>query len=267
MIEQTVATLSPDTRRQQIIELLERDGEQAVDALATRFGVSGMTIRRDLQALAERGTVMRTRGGAAPSARVAFEFRFLDRMREHAEHKDAIARIAVEQVEPGQHVFLDSSTTTLAIARRLRGRGPLTVITTSLPIASELFGLDDIEVILLGGVLRKDTPDLAGALTEQTLELLRAEVAFLGADAVDSQGWAYTGSPEVARLLQAMARSADRAYIVADHTKLGRQALLRFAELYEWTGLITDSAADASVRAALSDAGVNVLVPEGRGGP
>lgn len=265
MNEQIDATLSPDTRRERMIKWLDREGERSIDDLARRFGVSGMTIRRDLRDLASAGEVIRTHGGAAPRGRVAFEFRFLERSGRQAAEKQAIAERAVKLIEPAQHILLDSSTTTLAIARRLRCGGPATVITTSLPIASELFGLESLEVILLGGRLRKDSPDLSGALTEQTLEVLRAEVAFIGADAVDDDGSASNDSPEVARMLQRMAAAAERRYAVADHTKLGKRALMQFADLRQWDGLITDDRADPRVLDALRQAGVNVITPSGEG--
>jgi len=253
---------SPNMRRALIVDLLLHQGEQTVEQLAERFGVSGMTIRRDLQDLETAGKLMRTWGGAAPTDRVAFEFRFLERAGHEREAKQAIAATAATLVKPGQHVLLDSSTTTLAIARQLRQFDQLTVITTSLPIASELFGREGIEVILLGGVLRKDEPDLTGAITEHALGLLHAEVAFIGADGIDAEGSIYTSAPEVARMLQKMAATADHVYAVADHTKLDRRALMRFAQLNDFTGLITDSQADAQFINGLEQAGAKVLLPK-----
>jgi DeoR/GlpR family transcriptional regulator of sugar metabolism len=254
--------LSPDSRRQQILEGLERSGELSVEALAERFSVSGMTIRRDLQELADEGRVIRTRGGAAAAGRVSFEFGFLERAQRQSAEKDQIARRATSLVQPGQSVLLDSSTTTLAIARRLVMIPGLTVITTSLPVASELFGREGIDVIILGGQLRDSSPDLTGALTDQNLELIRADIAFIGADAIDDAGYIYNSSSEIGRMLKAMARAAGRVYAVADHTKLGRHELMRFAHVADWQGLITDDRADSSRLARLASAGVALLPPE-----
>lgn len=261
MSEQT-ANPSPDARRHRILELLDREGEAPVEMLAERFGVSGMTIRRDLQDLADEGRVLRTHGGAAPAQRISFEFRFLENARQHADAKREIANLAASLVEPGQTVILDSSTTTLAIAKRLKAIDRLTVVTTSLPIASELFGLDHVETVLLGGTLRKDSPDLFGAITDQNLEVLRGDVSFLGADAIDTEGGLYNTVPELGRMLSRMARSATRAYAVADHSKFDRHELMRFADAKDWTGLITDGGLDRSIASRLSQAGVNVLQPK-----
>lgn len=258
------AGASPTSRKAQILARLERLGEQGVEQLAEVFAVSAMTIRRDLQELAEAGRVIRTHGGASPAARVSFEFRFLERSREQAPAKAQIATVASGLVRPGQSLLLDSSTTTLAVARRLKTIGWTgTIITTSLPIASELFGVDTVETILLGGTLQKDSPDLMGGITDQNLESLRADVAFIGADAVDRQGRIYNRSTSLGRMLRRMQQSARRTYAVADHSKLGTEALMRFGTLSEWAGLITDRAADAGVLRVLRRHGVNVLQPEG----
>ncbi len=266
-MSQKAPPISPESRRERIAGLLERDGDCSIDALAERFGVSGMTIRRDLQELADAGRVIRTHGGAAPAQRISFEFRFLERTRQQAKEKEQIAEVAASLIASGESVLLDSSTTTLAIARRLPAIGNLTVVTTSLPIASELFGREGIEVILLGGALRNDSPDLCGALTDNNLDLIRADVAFIGADAVDHDGRLYNRSPDIGRMLQRMARSAERVYAVADHTKIGRHELMRFADLRDWFGLITDDGLDKVVGRRLTKAGARVITPDPRNSP
>lgn len=257
---------SPSSRKSKILVRLEQMGEQGVEQLAETFGVSAMTIRRDLQELADTGQVIRTHGGAAPAARVSFEFRFLERMRTQAGPKGRIAAAAADLVEPGRAVLLDSGTTTLAIARRLKEIGWRgVIITTSLPIASELFGVEWIETILLGGTLRKDSPDLAGGVTDQNLESLRADIAFIGADAIDRRGRIYNASPSIGRLLRRMQQATNEAYAVADASKLKSTALMMFGTLSEWKGLITDRSADAGAVRELRKNGVNVLLAGGRG--
>ena len=182
-------------RQKAIGELIARRGECSIEELGEHFGVSGMTIRRDLQALADQGKVIRTHGGAAMAERISFEFDFLNRVRNHQLAKEAIAAAAAAQVKDGESVMLDSGTTTLEVAKRLRERQGLTIITSSLPIAARLQFARQIEVLLLGGRLRASSPDLAGAITESNLETLRADVAFLGAHAIDRQGRVFQESP------------------------------------------------------------------------
>ncbi|MEZ6191064.1 MAG: DeoR/GlpR family DNA-binding transcription regulator [Phycisphaerales bacterium] len=250
-------------RHSQILQVINREGGCSVDDLALSLGVSTMTIRRDLQELADTGHVLRTHGGAVPAARVSFEFRFLKDAQQNAQAKEQIARLAAEQIRDGDSVLLDSSTTTLAIARHLRGRA-LTVITTSLPIASELYACNGIDLILLGGLLRNDSPDLAGPLTEANLENMRATVAFIGADGIDEAGMIYNKSTTVARMLQKMAGSAERVYAVADHSKVGKTALMRFGDISKWQGLITDSDLDTTWHKRFKKAGVCLIQPNNK---
>jgi DeoR family transcriptional regulator of aga operon len=254
-------SFSPNRRREEIIRLVAERGECSVDELADLFAVSGMTIRRDLHELALAGRLTRTHGGAAPASRVSFEFRFLHRQQELQSEKQAIARIAADQLEQARTIMLDSGTTTLAIARQLIDRPGLTIITTSLPIASELFGRESTELLLLGGFLRHDSPDLTGAVTETNLENLHADIAFIGADGVDEHGNVYNASPALGRMLAKMAAACQRAFIVADHTKLDSRALVRFGQLNDFAALITDDGAEPAFVDQLTRRGLSVLQP------
>ena len=254
-----MGTMSQDTRQKQICDRIARRGECSIEELVKQFGVSGMTIRRDLQSLAAEGKVIRTHGGAAMAERVSFEFDFLKQRRENQPAKQAIAALAAAEVSEGETILLDSGTTTLELARLLCGKQGLTVITNSLPIAAQLQYAQSMKVLLLGGYLRASSPDLVGAITEANLDTLRADIAFLGADGIDRQGGVYQKSPEVARMLMKMAASAGRVYVVADSSKLGKTALYRFGRLQDWAALVTNVGADRSILAALKKAGVRVL--------
>jgi len=251
--------MSQKARQDRICELIARHGECSIEDLVSQLDVSGMTVRRDLQTLARQGKVIRTHGGAALAERVSFEFDFLKRVKEHETAKEAIAVAAATRVEDGQSVMLDSGTTTLAVAKQLRGKRGLTVVTTSLPVAAQLQYEPEIKVLLLGGYVQASSPDLAGALTEANLETLHADVAFIGVHGIDRRGEVYQESPEVARMLTKMANAVDRVFAVADSSKLGRKGLARFGRLQDWAAVITDAAADRSFLALLRKAGVRVI--------
>ena len=252
-------TASAAQRADAILELVREGQECAVVDLAARFGVSEMTVRRDLDALAAEGRVIRTHGGATAASGVVFEFRFLERAREHRVAKRKIATRAARLVEDGMTVMLDSGTTTLALAEALRGKRDLTVVTTSLPIASALQYSDMIDVVLLGGHLRRDAPDLSGALTLQGLEGLHADLAFVGVDAIDLEGSTYSHSIEVAHLIATMAAASEAVYVVADSSKVGQASLARSGSLTQWKGLITDRELDPAKARALKKHGVRVI--------
>ncbi len=251
--------MNQTTRQQKIIDRIGASGEGSIQDFAKQFKVSEMTIRRDLDQLALQGLVIRTHGGAALAGQVSFEFSFLNRKKQNQPEKEAIARKAAELVQDGQSVMLDSGTTTLAVARALRGKKGLTIVTSSLPVASELQYHPDTRVLLLGGFIRKDAPDLEGAITESNLEQLRADIAFLGADGIDRKGHAYNASLSVGRMLAKMASSANEIYVVADSSKLGGTALARYGNIAKWSGLITGRSADKALLAALRRNGVRIL--------
>lgn len=230
-----------------------------MDFLARELNVSDMTIRRDLRQLADAGRVVRSHGGASPAESVMFEFQFLERAQLNHEQKEEIGAAAADLVKDGQSVLLDSGTTTLALARRLRDRSGITIITTSLPIAAALQRTPGVETLLLGGFVRRDSPDLGGALTESNLDSLRADIAFVGADGIDLSGNVYNASIAVGQMLSKMVTRAAEAYVVADSAKIGRTQLKQFGNASQWRGLITDSRADADSIEQLRRAGVNVI--------
>ena len=240
--------------------MLEMRGACSVETLARELGVCDMTVRRDLQYLQEAGRLIRTHGGAAPTAQVVFEFQFLRRVRQNQAQKDQIGAEAARLIGERRTILLDSGTTTLALANHLRSLRGLTVITTSLPIASMFQHTAEIQTLLLGGFVRRDTPDLGGPLTESNLDNLRADLAFVGADGIDLQGNIYNGSIEIGRMLEKMLRCATDAYVVADSSKIGQTALMQYGNLSALRGLITDSRISAEQLDALTRAGARVIV-------
>ncbi len=247
-------------RHERIEKRLQDRGAASVEELARELNVSTMTIRRDLDALEQRGKAIRTHGGATLGGKVLFEFDFLRRARRHTRAKEAIARAAARLVQPGNSVVMDSGTTTLALAQALKGQQHLTLITTSLPIAAALQFSPGIRLLLLGGYLRPDAPDLSGAITESNLEQLQADIAFVGADAVDLDGRLYSASAEVARMLGKICSAARAAYVVAHSSKIGRTALMRYGELRCLAGLVTDDGLPAHILRKFRRLAINVII-------
>lgn len=252
--------MAAHSRHKHILQMIQTQGECSVEDLARQLDVSDMTIRRDLNVLAESGRVIRTHGGATLGEHVSFEFNFLNRVKERHLAKTAIARIARQQVQSGQTILLDSGTTTLAVAQQLKDLTKGMVITTSLPIASELQYTSGVDVLLLGGFLRRGSPDLIGPMTESNLDDIRADVAFIGADGVEENGDVFNADLSVAKMLNQMVCSAREIYIVADSSKLGRSALVRFGNLASFKGLITDSNAPKSFLSKLAANRIQILL-------
>jgi len=219
----------------------------SVSVMAREFGVSGMTVRRDLAALEDKALVQRTHGGAVLTERMMLEFDYRERRERNRAAKRAIAAEARKLVQPGHRLILDNGTTTLELAALLADGRDLTVITPSLAVASELQHAAGVQVILLGGMLCNGSPDLTGPVTEHCLELFSVDLAFQGADAIGADGAIYNSDLRLARVDRLMRRVARRCCILADATKLGQTALGRSGSLADVDVFITDRAAPTAL--------------------
>jgi DeoR/GlpR family transcriptional regulator of sugar metabolism len=219
-----------------------------------------MTVRRDLELLEARGDVIRTHGGAALAKRLTFEFSFREKRNRNSLAKSQIAARAAGHIEDGQVVILDTGTTTLEIARRMMRRRNVTVITTSLAIVSALQFAPGVRIVLLGGVLRGGSPDLHGPLTEQNVEMFRADIAFMGADAVDEDGNTYADDLQVVNLDRKMATNAAQVIVVADSSKFGRTGMCRIFNSEDYDLIISDAGIDQDVRKRFAGKGLEVEV-------
>lgn len=240
-------------RRAKILELLAHDGEISVQHLTALFGVTPMTIRRDLEALENQGSLTRTHGGAIFSQRAVAEFAFLEQGRKHQREKEAIAREAAQLVQPGMTIVLDTGTTTLEVARAVAGISNLTVLTSSLAIASALHASNNVELVLLGGNVRRRSPDLMGPLTEENLDRFRVRMAILGADGADSTG-VFTTELSIARVSRAMVQCARETVLVADSSKFEHPSFVRYADWKNISRVVTDDGLPSAARKWLSKA-------------
>lgn len=234
-------------RQADILKLLDTDGEIGVAAAAKRFHVTPATIRRDLQQLEDAGHLTRSHGGAILSPTSLMQLAFARRSREMEREKRAIGQAVAAEIRSGMIVSLDTGTTTLEVARAIAGIHDIKVLTTSLQIAAILHTHEHIEVILMGGTVRKNDPDLSGVLTEENLRRFRADVAVMGADAAGREG-AYTGDMTTARGAQAMISGTTRRVLAIDSGKFSRQGLFRYAAWNEFAAVYTDDAVPRDAR-------------------
>ncbi|MER6844529.1 DeoR/GlpR family DNA-binding transcription regulator [Streptomyces platensis] len=240
-------------RRERMVELLGA-GDISVHDLAAEFDVSLSTVRRDLATLAALGRITRTYGGAVDHR--AVERSWHDKEREQRGEKDAIARAAAALVRSGDVVLLDAGTTVARLAHELRDRGDLTVVTNGLSTLVELADAE-VEVVVLGGRLRRPNESLLGTRTEQALRRLTPDIAFLGVDGLDPRRGVNCPDPEQAALKETMAECARAAWVLADHSKLGGGGGFPYwAPMPAGTGLI--SGVGERELAAFTDAGWSV---------
>lgn len=246
-------------RQRVIVERLQGASRIAVADLVELTGASDMTVRRDLDYLAAQGVLKRVHGGAVSAMPAGVEPPFAARSTAAIEAKQAIAAAAVQQLRDGDSIVLDSGTTALEVARRLRGR-TMTVMPLSLQIAQELVDNPGIRLLLPGGEPRKGEQALVGPLTLASLRALRFDVAVLSpcAFSLESGLTAFDlGDAEVK--LQALA-VATRSMALIDGAKWDRAALAYVCPADRPDLIITDPSAPMDERAALAERGVLVQV-------
>jgi DeoR/GlpR family transcriptional regulator of sugar metabolism len=243
--------LSQNKRLETIRDTLLEKEEVFVHDLAKMFNVSLMTVHRDLEILEKAGEVIKTHGGATAAKKLTFEFSFRNQVSNHQEQKEKIAQKAVEIIKQGDVVMLDTGTTMLEVAKKLKGKEGITVITTSLAVVSELQFAGGIEIILLGGYLRSGSPDLHGPLTEDDIERFRTNIAFIGADGIDLNGNTFTDDLRIAVLSRGMAKNSEKVVVVSDSSKIGRKAMCKVLSSDEYDLIITNSNLDDKILKSL----------------
>lgn len=242
-----------------IHELVVEQGSVAIAGLSRELQVSDETIRRDLDQLASLGLVRRTRGGAAAPGTTLTEQPYQIRQQEHRREKRTIARAAVNVlIERETSVALDCGSTTLEIARALRGIG-VTVITNSLPVVSELTG-SDCSVIVVGGTARERSRSLIGPLAESAASQFHCDVAFISAPAITVLDGPMDTDLEEIAVKRSLLRNAVRRYVAVDHSKIGKTAFSPICSIDELTGIVTDDGASGEDIRSFQEAGLDVVV-------
>jgi DeoR/GlpR family transcriptional regulator of sugar metabolism len=233
-----------NSRQLEILEQLERFPRVEVNNLAASLSVSEVTIRKDLQELEQLSLLKRVHGGAISAHRTKWNPSLENRLEVKSEGKLAIARAALELIRDGDTLILDAGTTTLALARSLRGRKHnLTVITNSLPVMVELSNTD-FEVVALGGMLRQHSLAMIGPSTVTNLSKLHADIAFVGATSASLERGLCTPNIIEAETKAAMVNAASERIALIDHSKIGQASLAPFARWSEIQVLITDEVID-----------------------
>jgi DeoR family transcriptional regulator, aga operon transcriptional repressor len=251
-----------EERRRRILDLLERQERATVSELAQHFGVSGVTIRGDLEALSRAGALVRSHGGALRRLDSPAELPISIKRTLHHAQKVKIGQRAAELVQPDEIVIMDSGTTTVEVARRVRllGVKPLTVITNALNVASELASLPECRIIMLGGILRPTSLSLVGPQAEQTLKDLNADRLFIGVDGLDPVVGLTTPDVLEAQLNAMMIRVSREVVVVADSSKFNQRSLSLISRIDSVHKVVTDSGADADALEALRAQGIDVIV-------
>ncbi len=260
---------APGTRRARILERIQREGSVSLAELATEHAVSAVTVHRDLQLLSGEGLLERVRGGARslPETPAQIETGWNARLRESAREKDAIAAAARELIEDGSTIFIDASSTGLALARVIEVRPPadLTLVTNSPAIALGLTA-SSIHVIVTPGELDQHMRVLTGRWTVEFLTHLNFAAAFVSAAGITLEQGLTTSRSALADTLNAAADSADKTIGLMDSTKFERASLMTIRSADALDLIIADDGLDPMVAAEFRAAGVNLQVVPGVAG-
>jgi DeoR/GlpR family transcriptional regulator of sugar metabolism len=249
-------------RQAAILDRVRASGGVRVSELATEYGVSDMTIRRDLEALAERGLLAKVHGGAttvSPSS--AHEPGFAAKSVRQRAEKAAIAARAAVLVSPGDAIALSAGTTTAGLAQRLVDVPALTVVTNSIPVADVFYraGRPDQTVVLTGGT-RTPSDALVGPVAVAAIGSLHLDILFLGVHGMSERAGYTTPNLMESDTNRALLSACERLVVLADHTKWGTVGISSIAALGEAHVVITDSGLDEAARALLEEEVEEVMV-------
>ena len=250
-------TLLVAERRQELLNTVRTLGRLEVARAASELKTSTETIRKDLVALESQGLLRRVHGGALHVPSMTFEPDVANRT-ENLKEKHRIAARAIEEVPEGGAIFIDAGSTTLVFAELLEGRAGLRVFTNALTVARILAGKPFLSCHTLGGRVRPKTLAEVGSWTERLLDdsHFHFDVAFVGTNAISFSRGLCTPDPEEAAVKRGMIVNSERVVLLADHTKFGRNSLVKYADLAEIDLVITGVEIEDEHQMALTDAGV-----------
>ncbi len=250
--------MNPSLRQAKIVELARQQGEVTVDGLVAAFAVTPQTIRKDLNALCERGALKRTHGGAMhPSGveNVEYEAR---RQIAPAE-KRAIGRAAAGLIPDNASLFINIGTTTEAVGQALAEHRGLMVITNNINVANHLRVVPGVEVVIAGGVVRPSDGGIVGEAAVDFIRQFKVDFAVIGVSAIDPDGSLLDFDYREVKVAQAIIANARHVIVVADSTKFERTAPVRIGHLSQAHSFITDHCPIESIRDVCKEAGVALI--------
>jgi DeoR/GlpR family transcriptional regulator of sugar metabolism len=247
-----------EERRQKVLELVRGRGFVALSDLRTELESSESTLRRDLDYWDEQGLLKRTHGGAMFTGEQLVMPALEERAESAAAEKQEIARVAADRIRDGDAILLDGGTTTLEVARLLVGRS-LQIVTNSLPIANLFASRHEADLVLLGGYVYPRTGVMLGPLTVRMMDDIHVHQAILSVGGITAKGL-FNSNLLLVETERRMMRCADEVVVVADHTKIGRQALAFLCELSAVDTLIVDAGITDEQRKLVDDSGARLLI-------
>ena len=253
--------MSLNARQAEILKCVREQGFVSVENLVAHFGVTAQTIRRDINNLCDEGLLRRFHGGAGlPSSaeNIAYDTRKVM----HLDAKELIASMVARYIPDGATLFLNLGTTTEEVARRLTDHEGLRVITNNIHVAIALGRGIHSEVLISGGFIRSRDLGITGESTVDFVRQFRVDYGIIGVSSIEEDGTLRDFDYREVKVTEAIMEQSREVLLVADHSKFGRNALVRLGHLSDVDVLFTDQPPPSSMRDALASAGIKVLTPE-----
>ena len=249
-------------RKNEILAILQKEQRVLVSELSQKYDVTDETIRRDLEKLESEGYVKRTYGGAVLNKNTSMDMPLRIREKTNRREKQVIARLVAQQVEEGDSIMLDASSTSLMIAKELKDMNKLTVVTNSVEVLIELAGHEGVQVISSGGTLRDSSLSLVGTAAQKALNGYNVDKAIISCKGLDMVKGVTDSSEVEADMKNAMRSCAKQTILAVDSSKFDHVSFVRFMELIKGDIVVTDSMNDAGWKAYLEEKGVTLITGE-----
>jgi DeoR family transcriptional regulator of aga operon len=252
-------TISTVERRRKILEQLYQNRQVSIFQLKKQFHVSEVTLRKDLQYLENRKLLIRSRGGAMLPVKIGDDLSVDKRKVLNLAKKKSIALAGCSLIKNGDTIILDSGTTLMELAKQLKGKENMTIITNALDIALKISEIENIKIIIPGGIFRKKSFSLVGVNAVQNLQMYRADKYFLSADGITADG-VFTSNLEEGQIARIIMSNAKENIILVDSSKFGRMGIINFAPLSKIHTLITDKKVPKEFYDMLQKVGIKVII-------
>ena len=249
-------------RRKQILEKVHKEKKVIVSELSREFEVSEETIRRDLEKLADDGHVIKSYGGAVINEIGSIDLPFNVRWKANSVCKQKIADLINQEINDGEHIFLDASTTAVFIAKNIKQKKHLTVITNSIENLLELSDVSGWDIISTGGLLKAGSMSLLGKKAADCIEKYNADKVFLSCKGFDIQKGVTEGNDEIGSIKQSMIESANKVYLTVDSSKFDKVAFSSICSLSRLDVVVTDKKPNEKWMEAFKKNGIQCLYPK-----
>jgi DeoR family transcriptional regulator of aga operon len=249
-----------EERRTQILQTVRSAGRVKVNELASRLSTSAVTIRNDLNELHQRGLVLRSHGGAVLPGTMLRKSRVHERLKTHSDEKRRIGAMAATLINDGETTILDSGTTTLEIARQIKKKQGLQIITNGVNIAAELLDARDAEVFIVGGTVRGESASISGRFTEEMFDQFSADKLFLSGAGCDLDFGVSGANLEKTMVNRAMLRISREIILVADASKFSKRSMTRIALFSEIDTVISGTSLDQEIQEKLRSLSCNLIL-------